>query len=762
MHLSRILKTTLLLAVILPLAACGKKQENKIRQPQPQQTRQEAPKAKKAKEQKAETAQTAAESESEPDDKRILSLDVDTEGATSGAAFTGSATIKAPFKNPFDASDISVELVLSGHSNGVAINVPMHYERGNSDKSTWSFSAILPKAGTYNYSVAVKTKNENFSSAERKFKATKGTGLGIYRPSKKEPSHFYKKGAANIRAIGANFPATLTGDTREKALDELAAAGANTLRIKLSAPNSLIVPTGEFAGKYNQPMLKNLETLLDSMQKRGMNAVVSFADTSDFGANYANSYFAKSGLAPKSADFFKNPDAIEAYNSLVKYVVNRFGANKTIAMWEPFSGIDGLDISALDSYTAWLSTATSAIRDSDTTAKRPILLSAATSSELDYLWGGEACAFLGFDLVGLRDFSQGAWEHSNFFTKRYKKPVGALSATPAANAPEDPTSAYIRNAMWAGFMTGSPIVPFADFTKVAARIPSAEAIAEISAFEKHFKTADANLEALRLPEKIVQTSSSADENTTIIYPAFTETFPDREVSNDLAKLSFDLATSETKANSIPDTWKESAVISVALENVPTDKNELVIEAQSVSDTDFELVVNTEEKEILRTKISADIFDTKRPSKDIGKIRIPLTKGTNEFTIKLEGKNATMKIARLEIPKTGSMRGVSAIKPFAAKDLKSGSIYIWARRAGAESYTVAKYKLYRRTIPKLKSFDYEIQMQDAPQTTFKVSWWDTKNKKMIAEGELTTNDQSVLKLKFPPFQTDIACVISPLQ
>ena len=88
MHLSRILKTTLLLAVILPLAACGKKQENKIRQPQPQQTQQEAPKAKKAKKQKTETAPTAAESESEPDDKRILSLDVDAEGATSGAAFT--------------------------------------------------------------------------------------------------------------------------------------------------------------------------------------------------------------------------------------------------------------------------------------------------------------------------------------------------------------------------------------------------------------------------------------------------------------------------------------------------------------------------------------------------------------------------------------------------------------------------------------------------------------------------------------------------
>lgn len=36
------------------------------------------------------------------------------------------------------------------------------------------------------------------------------------------------------------------------------------LRVNLSAPTALIVPSGPHAGKYNQPMLKNFGDLLNS------------------------------------------------------------------------------------------------------------------------------------------------------------------------------------------------------------------------------------------------------------------------------------------------------------------------------------------------------------------------------------------------------------------------------------------------------------------------------------------------------------------
>lgn len=130
-----------------------------------------------------------------------------------------------------------MELSLNGVSNGVSVNVPMHYERGNSGKSTWSFSTIIPKAGEYRYSISVRAAGQNFFSPEFPLKAAKGSGLGIYRLSKKEPSHFYLRGSQNIRGIGVNFPSLLAGDAKEKALDALAEAGANHAARKSLRPD---------------------------------------------------------------------------------------------------------------------------------------------------------------------------------------------------------------------------------------------------------------------------------------------------------------------------------------------------------------------------------------------------------------------------------------------------------------------------------------------------------------------------------------------
>lgn len=765
MQITRILKIAMLAAAAFAITACGKKQESGQPRGQPAAQNAKAKKKKKAKPAQKAEEKPAGESGDPERDGRFASFDIDAEDVYSGGAFSGSADIKVPFKNPFDTSDIAVELSLNGVSNGVSVNVPMHYERGNSGKSTWSFSTIIPKAGEYRYSISVRAAGQNFFSPEFPLKAAKGSGLGIYRLSKKEPSHFYLRGSQNIRGIGVNFPSLLAGDAREKALDALAESGANMLRVNLSAPTALIVPSGPHAGKYNQPMLKNFGDLLNSAQKRGMSVIVTFADASDFGASYANSYFAKSGLAKTPDEFFSSQDAARVYNDLVKYVVNRFGSSKAIVMWEPFSGIDAFDPAKLDGRAAWLNAASSAVRDSDATARRPVMLTAATSGELEYLWGGDACAFLGFRLGGLKDFSQGAWEHSEFFSKRYKKPAGAVSANPDAGAPSDPSFSHIRNSMWAGMMTGSPVVPMADYGKVAARAAANEAVAEISAFEKHFKTAEGNLEPLRLPEKIVQTSPSAEENTTIAYPAFAETFPERESSNDIAKLDIDLSTGAISANTLPSVWKSEAMIAVNAENVPTDKNSLDIEIESVpADAGFDLVCLSNDAEIFRAKISPEGAKSvrERNGKKFAeinrKVSVPLAKGANALAFKLEGANASMRIGRLEFPKTGSMRGVSSVKPFAAKDKKTGTVYMWIRRAGAESSTIAKYKLYARGIPEIRPFEYSLKMEDAPSARFKVTWWDTRGKKPIASGVLKTDAESVLKLRTPPFKSDVACVI----
>lgn len=100
----------------------------------------------------------------------------------------------------------------------------------------------------------------------------------------------------------------------------------------------------------------------------------------------------------------------------------------------------------------------------------------------------------------------------------------------------------------------------------------------------------------------MQTSTSAAENSTIIYPAFSETYPDKESSNDLAQVGIDLSTGTISSNTVPIVWKDTGTVLVNIENVPTDKNTLDIEIESVpAAANFELICLSNDTEISRTK-----------------------------------------------------------------------------------------------------------------------------------------------------------------
>ena len=59
---------------------------------------------------------------------------------------------------------------------------------------------------------------------------------------------------------------------------------------------------------------------------------------------------------------------------------------------------------------------------------------------------------------------------------------------------------------------------------------------------------------------------------------------------------------------------------------------------------------------------------------------------------------------------------------------------------------------------MRSNEYPIKIEGNPSTNFKVTWWDTRGKKEIASGVVRTDSDGVLKLKTPPFNSDVACVI----
>ncbi|MFR6033367.1 MAG: hypothetical protein ACLUKN_09465 [Bacilli bacterium] len=51
----------------------------------------------------------------------------------------------------------------------------------------------------------------------------------------------------------------------------------------------------------------------------------------------------------------------------------------------------------------WLSNANVTLRDADTSGT-PILLSAGTSSEMEFIWSGDSCDVLAFDIFDVKDF----------------------------------------------------------------------------------------------------------------------------------------------------------------------------------------------------------------------------------------------------------------------------------------------------------------------------------------------------------------------
>ena len=142
-----------------------------------------------------------------------------------------------------------------------------------------------------------------------------------------------------------------------------------------------------------------------------------------------------------------------------------------------------------------------------------------------------------------------------------------------------------------------------------------------------------------------------------------------------------------------------------------------------------------------------------------KILIPLKKGNQTINFQIIG--GTMRVEMLSLRGYGSLNGANAVHAFAAKDDTEDSIAIWFRRSGADSYTVAKHKLYMRNIPKLRKFSYQLPVA-SPDTIYDIVWWDTKAKKEIAAGTGKSTADSVLKLTVPPFSTDVACFIKKAQ
>lgn len=771
MSKTNILCKLLAIAIVLGVAACEKQEKESAEE-------QAAPVKKIEKTAVEEPKPVVEKKPVEPpapvQDSHFLSIDINSDNLKAGGLVTGYVDLNVPFENPFDSKDIMVEMYVNGESNGVSENAPFFFEKGDSEKSTWKLMYRLPKAGKYKYTINVRAKNKNYFSLEYDLTVAEGEPSKIFKLDKKIFSHFENKAGDKMRAIGGNFPIQLDLNSQKALLERLSKAGGNAIRICIEAPCTAFVAEDSDsakAGWINVAVFNKVEELMDAANGLGIKTILCFASPLSFSESaYQLSYFAKSGLAPSPADFFKKLQAQQKFNTLLHYCALRFGCRDDLLMWQIIDGIDDFDIDGLDNRMMWLSNANVTLRDSDTEG-HPIMLSAGTSSELEFIWSGDSCDVLAFNIFDVRDFALSVHSHNKFFSKKYKKPVGVSKFGNTADALVLPEPSFIlmHNTFWAGLFTPSPLVPLSNLGERNKAAVDAEfnAIKNVSAFEKAFNLASADLELLNLHDKIILPAPKAEGNSVIVQPAFGDTIVSRESSNDTAELILESDGTVVK-NTLPRIFQKDAIIAFEVNGISNDKCVLSFEIVSIPQEDkFDIQLTLNDDPLKTEKISAE--GIKKVRKEGGKpraylnkvVKIPLERGNQKIGLQLVSEgSASMEIANIRLDGTGSNMGIASVKPFAMRDKLNGSTFIWFKRAATDTASFAKYKLYERNIPDLKPFEYSVQMK--ADKSYRVTWWDTRGTDKIAVGVIKSDANATLKLRTPPFKYDVACAIEEIK
>lgn len=761
-------------AVVFGVAACGKQEKQEKETAEEQVQAAQKAEAPKVEEPKPVVEEKVAEPPAPVQDSHFLSIGINTDNLKAGGLITGYVDLNVPFENPFESKDIMVEMYMNGESNGISVNAPLFFEKGNSEKSTWKLSYRLPKAGKYKYTINVRAKNKNYFSLEYEFNVADGGPSKIFNINKKGFSHFENKAGEKMRAIGGDFPIQLDINSQKALLERLSKSGGNTIRISIEAPCTAFVAEDSDtakAGWINVAAFNKVEELMDAANNLGIKTILCFASPLSFSESaYQRSYFAKSGLAPSASDFFKNLKAQQKFNTLLQYCALRFGCREDLLMWQVIDGIDRMDIEDLDARMMWLSNANVTLRDADTSG-HPILLSAGTSSEMEFIWSGDSCDVLAFDIFDVKDFALSVNSHNKFFSKKYKKAVAVskFGNTAGALVLPEPSFILMHNTYWAGLFTPSPLLPLSNLGEHNKAASDAEfnAIRNVSAFEKNFNLASADLELLTLHDVAVLSAPKADGNSVITQPAFGDTIVSRESSNDTAELIMEPDGTILK-NTLPRIWRKEAIIAIEVNGIPNDKCALSFEIVSIPQEDnFELQMMLNDDPIKPEKISSEGIKKIRKEGGIARaylnkvVKIPLERGNQKVNIQLVSDgNASMEVANIRLDGVGSNMGIASVKPFAMRDKLTGSTFIWFKRAATDTASFAKYKLYERNIPDLKPFEYSVQMK--ADTSYRVTWWDTRAADKIAVGVIKSDANASLKLRTPPFKYDVACAIEEIK
>jgi hypothetical protein len=255
-----------------------------------------------------------------------------------------SLAMKCEYINPFDQDDIDIQAIFTSPS-GKKWNIPGFYSYSQGTLFKIRFSPN--ETGNWNYSVRVRDKNGEVTSALQSFVATKSPRKGPIGVASNKRYLRYSDGS-DFYGVGLWYNDGYAGFNRgfikPAELDNLKSLGVNFI-------GSFITPLetmGSGLGRYDQNICGRLDELIEMCEERDMLLSLnlwfhSYLSETVWGGGNIRWYTNPYQQITKAKDFYRSDLAWNYQEKLYRYFIARWGYSRALAIWFIIDEVNGTD-----------------------------------------------------------------------------------------------------------------------------------------------------------------------------------------------------------------------------------------------------------------------------------------------------------------------------------------------------------------------------------------------------------------------------------
>jgi hypothetical protein len=277
--------------------------------------------------------------------------------------------LKLPFNDPYDESDIAVNMNIAA-PNGDTIILPCFYQSGIPDDSKWGAKFTPRDTGKYNFFIRAESKHGIASSDRSGFFSSTSEGNGFLHLNSGNNYYLTFDSGKPFRGLGENFGWESRnfddpGLTYDTIFEKFHRNGMNVTRTWMCPWNlplewkkpDLKIPYHHFysndSATFNHSAIDRLNFMISQAEKNDIYVILvldyhgALRTKSDYwgGNRYwleSNYNIDNGGPANSPLDFFVNPQSKNQYKNRLRYLVARWGYSSHILAWEFWNEIDNL------------------------------------------------------------------------------------------------------------------------------------------------------------------------------------------------------------------------------------------------------------------------------------------------------------------------------------------------------------------------------------------------------------------------------------